>query len=418
MTKYIIPEDDIFISAFYEDNWEQFYRAYSENEHVYKYDIQKLREFIDNKRYLDVLKKYENTGAFPPPRLIMVNKKSSEKKRTVFSFDEDPSLVLKYYGFRLHCYDAYFCNNLYSFRKERSVKTAVSCLLKNKNINRYYGMKLDIHDYFNSADTCIALNKLKKWLKGQENLYRLIENILTDPYVYDNKSTNQDAEKIVSPEHKGLMAGSPLSPFLANIYLHELDEYFRDKEIFYARYSDDILFFARTKEEYDDAKAFVIQYLKENLLTVNPNKVKEIIPGEKFEFLGFGFDEGLVDISSQAFDKIKKKLKRKAKAICRWKEKRNVLPEKAVMVYIKYFNRKFFENPIKSELTWARWYFPVISTDRTLKEIDHYMQACIRFIFTGKHNKKNFNLRYDKIKSLGYRSLVNMYHKGFDIELQ
>ena len=99
----------------------------------------------------------------------------------------------------------------------------------------------------------------------------------------------------------------------------------------------------------------------------------------------------------------------------RWKVRKLIDAEKAARVYIKYFNRKFFENPVKSELTWCRWYFPVITTDTTLREIDHYMQECIRFLYTGKHTKRNYNLRYETIKELGYRSLVNEYHKNDEV---
>ena len=156
---------------------------------------------------------------------------------------------------------------------------------------------------------------------------------------------------------------------------------------------------------------YINKVLSENKLTLNPDKIAFIKPGESFEFLGFSFDNGEVDVAHSSFDKIKKKLRRKARAVLRWKLKKDAEPEKAARVYIKYFNRKFFENPVKSELTWCRWYFPIITTDVTIKEIDHYMQECIRYIYTGKHSKRNYYLRYEDIKQLGYRSLVNEYHR-------
>ena len=152
--------------------------------------------------------------------------------------------------------------------------------------------------------------------------------------------------------------------------------------------------------------------IKENGLTLNPDKLSYISPGQSFEFLGFSFENGSVDVSKSSFEKIKKKLRRKARAILRWRVKKDIEAEKAARVYIRYFNRKFFENPVKSELTWCRWYFPIITTDVTLKEIDHYMQECIRYIFTGKHTKRNYNIRYETLKGLGYRSLVNEFHKN------
>ena len=60
------------------------------------------------------------------------------------------------------------------------------------------------------------------------------------------------------------------------------------------------------------------------------------------------------------------------------------------------------------------------NTTKRLKEIDEYMISSIRYIATGKHTKSNYNLRYDKIKALGYVSLVNAYYrfkKGKDFSL-
>ena len=80
---------------------------------------------------------------------------------------------------------------------------------------------------------------------------------------------------------------------------------------------------------------------------------------------------------------------------------------------ITYFNRKFFDSDPESEgrtLTWARWYFPVITTTDGLREIDHYLQQCIRVVRTGKHNSATARIPYEDLKALGYRSLVHEYY--------
>ena len=402
----ITCDKNIYDMAHEADAWESFFSDYASNDHVYKADVKKLRTYIDEKKYLEVLDSFEQTGTFPVPQLKMLNKKGTEKKRVVFSFDEDASWLLKFFGYRLHAYDDIFSDNLYSFRKERSVKTAVARLLKKKNLNEMYGVKLDIHDYFNSADTDLIIKKLDDTLTGQDKLLDLIKSILRDPNII-----LQNVE-VDSPVHKGMMAGSPLSPFLANLYLDDLDKYFEDKCFFYARYSDDIIFFTETDENRKFLMDEALRIIGEHKLSLNPNKLSYIEPGQSFEFLGFSFNDETVDVSTTSFDKIKKKLRRKSRAVLRWKLKKDADPEKAAKVFIRYFNRKFFENPVKSELTWCRWYFPIITTDTSLKEIDHYMQECIRFIYTGKHSKRNFNLRYEDIKKMGYRSLVNEFHKS------
>lgn len=74
-------------------------------------------------------------------------------------------------------------------------------------------------------------------------------------------------------------------------------------------------------------------------------------------------------------------------------------------------NRKFFDPDSSHELTWARWYFPVITTDETLHELDIYMQYWIRYLATGHHNQKAYEFTYEDMKELGYISLVHEWYK-------
>ena len=78
-------------------------------------------------------------------------------------------------------------------------------------------------------------------------------------------------------------------------------------------------------------------------------------------------------------------------------------------------NKKFYGGYRKEagddELTWSRWFFPNITTDKTLKEIDEYMQQYIRYTVTGRHYKGNYKITYEKMKEWGYMSLVHEYYK-------
>jgi hypothetical protein len=83
----------------------------------------------------------------------------------------------------------------------------------------------------------------------------------------------------------------------------------------------------------------------------------------------------------------------------------------AIKAMNRKYNRKFFGND-NSELSWKYWYFPTLTTDKSLKVIDNYYQEEIRYIVTGKHNKKNYKIiPYNKLKEYNYVSLVNEYYK-------
>ena len=383
--------------------WKEFLEYKSAGKNMSSRDEQDLRKYIEEAEYLPVLDGIYRGVRFPLPQIKELNKKSSGKKRVVFVFDREENYVLKAISYLLHKYDRLFTDDLYSFRKNIGVKKAIADIINKPHLRSFYSYKVDIHDYFNSVDTDIMLNLLKEALNDDLPLYNFISAILTDPDVRTSTGTES--------RRKGIMAGVPISGFLANLYLKELDGWFSQQQITYVRYSDDIIVFGETSEAIALYEQKIKCFLAERKLEINPKKEFRSAPGEPWEFLGFRIDGGGVDLSFVSLDKMKDKMRRKAKAILRWKNRRNASDERAISAYIRHFNRKLYDNPNHHEVTWCRWYFPTITTSKSLRILDEYMVSNIRYIATGRHTKANYNLRYDKIKEMGYRNLVNSYYR-------
>ena len=137
--------------------------------------------------------------------------------------------------------------------------------------------------------------------------------------------------------------------------------------------------------------------------------------------MGFAYKDGEIDLSPNTTRKMKARIKRKANALMRWQRKKNLEPRKAAVGFIRAMNAKFYgcrepEKQMKTgemlsdEFTWERWFFPNLTTDKGLKEIDAYMQQYIRYAVTGRHYKGNFRIKYETLKEWGYRSLVHEYY--------
>ena len=103
-------------------------------------------------------------------------------------------------------------------------------------------------------------------------------------------------------------------------------------------------------------------------------------------------------------------MRRKARALQRWRKRNGLSGEKAAAAFIRIFNRKLLENSADSDLTWSYWFFSVIDTADSLHEIDLYAQDCLRFLISGTRTKARYNVRYEDLKKLGYRSLVHAYY--------
>ncbi len=386
-----------------EGTWEEFLALKSAKGRLTRTEEEELRQFIARKAYLPILDDLENGRPLPHPVIREINKSGTDKKRTVFTFPQDHNLFFKMIAHQLQRYDGLFEDNLFSFRTCLGVRGAVSMVLGQVDLASAYAYKADIRDYFNSVDPGTVLPMVREALQDDPPLANLLAAALTDPFAL------KDGQPVAV--RKGIMAGVPFSGFLADLFLTGLDRRFAVRCIPYVRYSDDIIVFAKSREEIEHCRDVIREALKERGLAVNEKKEFLYPPGSGVEFLGFLLSPEEVDISAVSQMKLKRKLKRKAGALYRWRIRKGLGGRQAARAFIKYLNRKFYGEAVKGELTWTRWYFPVITTDRTLRIIDRYAVSLIRYLYTGRYGKQNYDLRYGEIVSLGFRSLVNAYWK-------
>lgn len=387
-----------------ESLWISFYEQKVDPAYCRVADAQELFTYVRQKRYLPVVERIKNGEGLSVPQKNRIAKADSSKKRIVYSLPEDEAVVLKLLTWlMIRKYDSFFSPDLYSFRPGYGVRDALRKVLKSPDSSQYYSYKLDVRNYFNSIDVEKLLPVLRGLLADDIPLYEFLSGLLKDPRVID--------EGKLIEERKGVMAGMPYAVFLANVFLTPLDRMFGQVPgLVYCRYSDDIVIFSKDKDVLEEAKKMLHRFLSECHLEINTDKEVETSPGEPWTFLGFECDGRNVDVSKVSVMKLKAKMKRKARALRRWADNNGKEGWMAAKAFINHFNRKLYTSESNSEVNWSWWYFPLITTDRSLKELDTYMQDCVRYVATGKRTKVRFNFRYEQMKELGLKSLVHEWY--------
>ena len=359
--------------------------------------------FVATEAYLQTVERLRRGEAPGLPQKKVVNKMGSGKKRVVYSFAPEEMSVLKLIAHLLYRYDDRFAPGCYAFRRGLRASDAIFRLRKALRGRRMWAYKLDIHNYFNSIPIPRLLPILRELLSDDPPLYAFFERLLSDDRALSRGE--------VVREPRGVMAGTPTAPFLADVYLMEVDRYFADAGVIYARYSDDIILFAPDRAELETHKAALLGFLAQYGLEVNPDKERLYTPDEPFEFLGFRCLGGQIGISTATMDKMKGKIRRAARALLRWRARKGLGAEQAMKALIRQFNDKYFGGEDPNVLTWSRWFFPVINRTEGLKELDRYFQQELRYLSTGRNGKANWRVRYKDLKALGYRSLVHEYYR-------
>ena len=114
----------------------------------------------------------------------------------------------------------------------------------------------------------------------------------------------------------GTPQGSVISPLLANIYLDPLDALMAERGYRMVRYADDFVILCRSREEADAALDLVRYWVRDNGLTLHPEKTHVgdcRQPGHGFEFLGYRFEAGRRFVRKKSLTKLKDSIRDKTR---------------------------------------------------------------------------------------------------------
>lgn len=386
--------------------WEEFLEYRQKSRQLSKAETAVWLDFIENEKFKTITDLIGN-GCFEPPLPVKmeINKTGSKKKRIVYSYPDEFSRILKIICYSLYEYDSFFSGNCYAFRPAISARDAINRLSDIIGKTKLYCLKVDISDYFNSIDPDILLERLEFLKPCDERLYMLFKSMLTADKALDVKGNVLNIKR-------GAMAGIPVAPFLANVYLTQTDRLFENRDVIYMRYSDDILLCADTEDKLEKAKEMLFDRLSQDRLSLNTDKLHYYLPGEAVEYLGLSMSPGKTDLSEITKKKMKDKMRRKAHALRRWCIEKKLPPQRGAKGFITAMNRKLYVCSEDNAFSWSRWFFPNITTDEGLRELDAYMQQYVRWCISGRHYKGNYRISYEDMKKWGYKSLVHEYHSG------
>ncbi len=156
-----------------------------------------------------------------------------------------------------------FKEHSYGFRPGKTAQRCVQQSMQYISEGHQHIVDIDLKNFFDEVDHCLLLQLLYNKVKCSPTL-RLIRKWLRAPIRIKGKLTKR---------RKGVPQGSPLSPLLSNIMLHELDKYREKEGLKYVRYADDFSIYAKSRSAARKAGNKVYLFLKNKLkLPINLEK--------------------------------------------------------------------------------------------------------------------------------------------------
>jgi RNA-directed DNA polymerase len=201
-----------------------------------------------------------------------------------------------------------FSNYSFGFRPKRNTLQAVSKSLGFINSGNQYIIDVDLKGFFDEVDHCLLMNLLYQKVKCQVTL-QLVRRWLRASIWIKGQLVKRS---------KGLPQGSPISPLLSNVMLHELDREMERQGLCFVRYADDFSIYCKTKGEARKVGNQIYCYLRNRLkLPINRGK-SGIRRPVNFKILGYGFvpvyQQGVkgkyqLVVAKESWGQLKRKLK-------------------------------------------------------------------------------------------------------------
>ncbi|MDF2935592.1 MAG: group intron reverse transcriptase/maturase, partial [Paenibacillaceae bacterium] len=177
-------------------------------------------------------------------------------------------------------FEAKFMDCSYGFRPERSAHMALKKIRKDVEDGYRYVIDADLKAYFDTIPHEKLMGMVKETVVDRSVL-ALLEKFL-QAGVMDEGSYHLNEQ--------GTPQGGVISPLLANIYLHPLDQAMTERGHRLTRYADDFVICCRTQKGAERVLRSVVRLLEQKMgLKVHPEKTK-IVNNQRDSFLFLGHE--------------------------------------------------------------------------------------------------------------------------------
>lgn len=272
-------------------------------------------------------------------------------------------------------FDPGFSESSYGFRPGRSAHDAVRQALKYQQDGQQWVVDLDLKQFFDEVNHDVLMARIGRKVKDKR-IKRLINAYLKAGVVCS------DGEH---PTDKGTPQGGPLSPFLSNVLLDDLDKELERRGHSFCRYADDCNIYVRSQKAGERVMDSVTGYI-EKVLRLKVNRKKSAVARPwKRTFLGFTFIKvhGVmrIHIPESSLDKFRHNVK----ALLHKGRGRNV--------------SRFIREGLNPLLRgWLNYFRPGVSK-RILRQLDFWIRRRMRCLIWRQWKRPATRVR--KLLSLG-----------------
>ena len=309
-------------------------------------------------------------------------------------------------------FEGKFSNRSHGFRPERGCASALEVV--DRAVKHGYGwvVDADLQRFFDTVDHERLLTVLNEEV-ADGSVLQLIRRLLQAGVSLPGTAESE-------PTELGTPQGGPLSPLLANVYLHAFDTAMGQAGYGLVRYADDFVIFAKSEREAVAALELARAILEGPLgLRLHPEKTRVVSVAHGFEFLGFHYygdpKRGVLrkGVRRQSVQRFRERLRQLAPRL-----KNQRLPKTRAATPTRLArNRRLREiiHRVNRFLEGWHWYFKEVwASPSYFRSFDEYVRRRLRMAITGRVRLGWWNVWISPavLQQLGLVSLIEL-NKGY-----
>ena len=233
-----------------------------------------------------------------------------------------------------------------------------------KSNTREVGVKLDLTKYFDT----VPLKYIDEIFDRMEDKFGKSKIIdIVRKYYHSDWCFDINGDLIA--HYQSLKQGCAVASFLADAVLYKLDDAVSRFDVYYVRYSDDLLVLGR---EWQKSQMWIRDMLADMNMTLNPKKVEIVYRDRWVKFLGFNIKGDQITLSKSRVKSFQKEIE--ARTI----KQRNISMTRAVNSVNNYLYKG------DGRYSWATSVLPIINVEKDIDQLNDYILDALRACATKK----------------------------------
>lgn len=238
------------------------------------------------------------------------------------------------------------------------------------------GIKMDLTKYFDTVPIKF-IDEIFDRMEREVGKSKIID--VVRKYYHTDLCFDINGDLI--EHYQSLKQGCAVASFLADAVLYHIDEAVNLYDVYYVRYSDDLLVVGK---EFRAAYVRVKSELESMGMTLNPKKVEVVYKDKWIKFLGFNIKGNQITLSKNRVKSFQKEIE------SRTIKHRNISQQRAINQVHAYLYKG------DGTYSWATSVLPIINVQKDIDTMNQFVMDCIRACVTGKKKIGGLGVVNDK----------------------